>query len=133
MSTTTNPRTRAALHGQLADTLFPTPTVAPEPPAVHPGTSSVIDDLAEIARRSHSQPRRMTAPRPEPMSLHEAYEWDPMPTESDPRDLGFRMDELEAAIAARSVPRQAPPVDPQATERTANLTEAYRGIEAIFG
>lgn len=64
MTSHTNPRSRAALHGQLDDLLSPTPAAAPEPPAVNEGTTSVIDDLTAQARRLQTRPQPpRTAPR----------------------------------------------------------------------
>ncbi len=132
--TTPNHTTRAALHGQLDALLSPTPAAAPEPPTTPPTATSLVDDLNEIARRSQPRPPRVPVPQPEPVALHEAYEWDPEPTVDDPWGMRERMDTLETAIAARTAPRQAAPVvDPHAGARAARLTEAHRRIDEILG
>ncbi len=137
MSTTTNrptPATARTLHAQLDDMLSPTRASAPEPPTTPSTATSLVDDLNEIARRSQPCPPRVPAPQPEPVALHEAYEWDPEPTVDDPWGLRERMDTLETAIAARTSPRQAAPViDPHAGARAARLTEAHRRIDEILG
>ncbi len=135
--TTTNqptPATATKLHSMLDDLLSPTRASAPEPPTTPSTATSLVDDLNEIARRSQPRPPRVPVPQPEPVALHEAYEWDPEPTVDDPWGMRERMDTLETAIAARTSPRQAVPVvDPHARARAARLTEAHRRIDEILG
>ncbi len=137
MSTTTNrptPATASTLHAQLDAMLTPTRATPPEPPTTPPAATSIVDDLNAILRRSQPQRRRMTAPRPEPVALHEAYDWDPLVTADDPCGLRERMDTVETAVAARTSPRQAVlVVDPQAETHAAHLSEAYRRIDEILG
>ncbi len=149
--TTPNHTTRGALHGQLDALLTPHRTAVPEPPAAgQADTGSLVDELqgvldttaaarCALAARSSQAGTSLSEAGAYDADLYEslnesleAFSYDPMPTKSDPWGFHERMDELEAAHAARSVPRQAPLVDPQAAERTANLTEAQRRIEAIF-
>jgi hypothetical protein len=137
MSTTTNrptPATATKLHSMLDDLLSPTRASAPELPTTPPTATSLVDDLNAVVRRSQPRPPRVPAPQPEPVALHEAYEWDPEPTVDDPWGMRERMDTLETAIAARTAPRQAVPVvDPQAETRAARLSEAHRRIDEILG
>ncbi len=137
MSTTTNrptPATATKLHAMLDEMLSPTRATTTEPPTTPPTATSLVDDLNAIARRSQPQQRRMTAPQPEPVALHEAYEWDPMPTVDDPCGLREHMDTVENAVAARTSPRQAVfVVDPHALAEPARLIEAHRRIEEILG
>ncbi len=137
MSTTTNrptPATASTLHAQLDAMLSPTRASTPEPPTMPPGATSLVDDLNAIARHSQPQQRRMTAPRPEPVTLHEAWSWGIMPTADDPCGLRERMDLLETTIATYTAPRQAARVvDPHAGARAARLTEAHRRIDEILG
>jgi len=63
----------------------------------------------------------------------DAYPWDPMPTEGDPIGWRERMDTFEAVTAARSAPRQAPPVDPHAEGRAVRLSEAHQRLDEILG
>ncbi len=137
MSTTTNrptPATARTLHAQLDAMLTPARATAPELPTTPPSATTLVDDLKAVVRRSQPRPPRVPAPQPEPVALHEAYEWDPEPTVDDPWGMRERMDTLETAIAARTAPRQAAPVvDPHAGARAARLTEAHRRIDEILG
>ncbi len=136
MTAHTNPRTRAALHGQIDALLFPTPAAAPEPPTTPPTATSLVDDLSEIARRSQPQQRRMTAPQPEPVTLNEAWSWDPSPSSDDPCGLRERIDDLEAVIAARvarSDPRPAPATPAMSPLTEARLTKAHQRLDEILG
>ncbi len=148
MSTTTNPRSRAVLHGQLDALLSPTPTVAPEPPAAgQADTESVVDALQDVLDTTAAARRALAARSDQAgASLSEAgsfdadlsesdadlYEGDPS-MEADPFGLEFRMAALREAIDARMAPRQAPPADPQAEGRAVRLTEAHRRIDEILG
>jgi len=137
MSTTTNrttPATASTLHAQLDAMLTPTRAATPEPPTTVHTATSLVDDLNAIARRSQPQQRRMTAPQPVPVALHEAYDWDPMPTSDDPWGLRERMDVLETAIAARTAPtRHAPVASTMSPLTEARLTKAHQRLDEILG
>ncbi len=137
MTSNTNPRTRAALHGQLDALLSPAPaTGATETPAA--GTGSLVDELQGVldttvaARRAlaarstaattltEAAPTRANETIPDGTIFHnvplyeglneplDTYPWDPMPTSGDPLGLKERMGMLEIAIAARDA-HGAPP------------------------
>ncbi len=137
MSTTTNrptPATASTLHAQLDTMLTPTRATTPEVPGTATSALSLVDELNAIARRSQPRPRRVPAPQPEPVALHEAYAWDPMPTSNDPLGLRERMEYVEAAIASHTVPAPrtpaAPPVSPLVEAR---LTKAHQRLAEILG
>jgi hypothetical protein len=132
----TTPATASTLHTMLDDLLTPTRATTPEPPTTAPTATSLVDDLNAIARRSQPRPWRAPAPQPEPVALHEAYEWDPMPTVDDALGLRDRADELEAAIAARvarSDPRPAPATPIMSPLTEARLTKAHQRLDEILG
>ncbi len=139
MSTTTNrptPATPTKLRAMLDEMLSPTRATTLEPPTTPPTATSLVDDLSEIARRSQPQQRRMTAPQPEPVTLNEAWSWDPSPSSDDPCGLRERIDDLEAVIAARvarSDPRPAPATPAMSPLTEARLTKAHQRLDEILG
>ncbi len=58
--TTTNrptPATASTLHSMLDALLSPPPAAAPEPPTAHPSTTTLVEDLSAIVRRSQARPQ----------------------------------------------------------------------------
>jgi len=135
--TTTNqptPATATKLHSMLDDLLSPTRASAPELPTTPPTATSLVHDLKAVVRRSQPRPPRVPVPQPEPVALHEAYEWDPEPTADDPWGLRERMETLETAIAARTAPtRHAPVASTMSSLTEARLTKAHQRLDEILG